>query len=1145
MELSEIKQIGDNAQIERLSELIELMKNGNYNQRRLSASAIRKLSFSYGNECVLAVPYLFKLLGDEANQVRQYSLNALKEIVKYHNCTEQQLQLLFHIKENDSAEYNKEIAIEIIEYINNGICDKEDVSVNKKAFTNKSIEIIEKHINYNIDFHNIFQNIEYLIQKGKGYSIFNASNEVFEKLTNRLKEATMNKYNVIRVSNYNVNSEIDNNTPIVIYQDLEYMALLDKADELVNKIIYPAWYKGCTIFFVSKLDKSNYNVSEIQSSLIHTNYRHVINLLSLEQMNNLLDLVNVNITSPELINDFDDNVFYTPIEKIFKDKLVENNILFKPQVKLGRFYVDFLLEINNSKVIVECDGREYHNPYRDHERDKEIKKEEYKIFRFSGSMLFNDCDRCLDEVMRYTSSHSNSKYVLEELNDEQILAVNHITGPMRVLAPAGSGKTKTLVNRIVNLVNNGVQESEVLALAFNKKAKIEMNKRLSEKYGLSNVDIKTFHSFGNDIIKKTLKWRFNGDSEKIITKDLLKKAVSNNEKIVYQRNKDPMDEYLAMLSKVKNDLLPISEMVIETENRSTNFEPIFNDYIKKTFDHNFYNYDDMLYIAVRQLLSDPILRRKIQNQYKYILVDEFQDLNKVQLLLLQILALPDNNLFIVGDDDQMIYGFRGAEVKHILEFPKRYSITVDKVLKINYRSCSDIVRHSKWLIDHNKLRIPKDITPFSEERGEISLFIGNSLKDQAEKIAQWILENKNDNTNWSDYAILYRHNQYRDLLYMILSKFNIPVQFDGIKVLSSGVGKCILSYLTIIYDSKNSKAEHYEEILKKPNKYFTNEFIKTIKCWNDFINLDNARSSLRQMDIDKYSNLVSKIKKLSSNVEGKSASSLINAIVEEFELKQFYKDQSKLSADIDVASDYDVLEIIMSFSESFESIEKFYNYWINLGQEKDNKVGDDSDKKLNDKVALTTIHKTKGNEYKNVAYYNLSSSVTEKATETELEEERRVAYVGVTRPKKSLIVTTQKGEISPFIREFFLNPKFSDLQQQGLQDQIGNLAAEENILKVNLQQIDEQISELIDKYPELKGEYKKITGWFKKTKQSLRQKSVNAALEKYKGFNEQRSDIYRKNKTLTNERIDIVKELEYRDIIKNGCEKAQQYNMLS
>lgn len=189
-----------------------------------------------------------------------------------------------------------------------------------------------------INLDKLFQNFEYLIEKGKGYSIYNATNEVFLKFVNDLKKRVYvnDELIAIRLSKYNDNYEVNKKIPIVIFQDLDFDELANKADDVVNKLIYPAWYKGCTIFFISKIDKSYYDIGKIKSSLIHLDYRRVINLLSLEQMDSLLDFVNVIITSPELIKEFNHNVLYTPIERIFRDKLIENKISFEPQVKLGR-----------------------------------------------------------------------------------------------------------------------------------------------------------------------------------------------------------------------------------------------------------------------------------------------------------------------------------------------------------------------------------------------------------------------------------------------------------------------------------------------------------------------------------------------------------------------------------------------------------------------------------------------------------------------------------------------------------------------------------------------------------------------------------------------------------------------------------------
>lgn len=980
----------------------------------------------------------------------------------------------------------------------------------------------------------LFNNIIYLIQRGKGYSIYNISNSMFMEILSILEGVLKSNYNVVKVSNLtdSTSTNIHFNKPIVIYQDLDRVDLLKYIDILVNKIVYPAWYKNCSIIFISSLDKRDYNVGIIQSSMIHNDYNHVINLLTLEQLDNLLELVNANIVSPETLLTYDEDILYTPIEKIFKDKLIERNISFKPQVKLGRFYVDFLLEINNSNIIVECDGREYHDKVKDNNRDKELKKEGYKIYRFSGSRIFNNCDKCIDEIILYTSKNTVSKYILEELNEEQIAAVNHISGPIRVLAPAGSGKTKTLVNRIVNLVNSGIQETEILALAFNKKAEIEMSKRLSEKFNLSNVEVRTFHSFGNNIIRETLKWKFDGDTQEKITRSLLEKSVNKFEKIVYLRNKDPLDQYLAMLSKSKNELLSKSEMIVEIDEKVINFEPMFNDYIDRMIDHNFYNFDDMLYIAIRRLLSDPASRRKIQSKYRYILVDEFQDLNKAQLLLLQILILPENNIFICGDDDQMIYSFRGAEVKHILEFNKRYSINSDQILKINYRSASDIVRHSKWLIDHNKIRVYKEITPFSKDKGDIQLFIGNSLKDQGEKIAEWILKLKNDNTSWSDFAVVYRYNQYKDLLYLILSQYKIPVPFDGIKILNSRVGKCIMSYFNIIYNKENSTPSDYEEVLKRPNKYLTNEFIKTITSWEEFINIDKIKLSLREMDIARYINFVDKFKLL--NTDNKRPVEILNFIVENFGLRDFFKDEAKASQDIDVASETDVLEIIISFSETFNNIEEFYNFWLDL-RKSDTKEFNLNDNK-EDVVNLTSIHKTKGNEYKHVAYFNLVRSVTLKATDTVMEEERRIAYVGVTRPKDHLLITTERNELSPFINEIFLNPKYYDSVESDLENKLNQIHIELNVLKSNLVQIESEINELIIKYPELKGIYISSNGFLKKVKQSIRKINLNKASKTYQSYNNKYTNLLEDAEKLSIEKNSIENELKYRKIIEESKE---------
>lgn len=210
--------------------------------------------------------------------------------------------------------------------------------------------------------------------------------------------------------------------------------------------------------------------------------------------------------------------------------------------------------------------------------------------------------------------------------------------------------------------------------------------------------------------KRALGWRFDQAAEEKTRRDLLQKAVDQNFKVSFKRNRDPLDPFLDALRRAKMELPLIDEVQVDIGDQTLPFEGVFKSYLDLQTRHRFYTFDDMIYLAVRILLNDDALRHEYQGPFEYVLVDEFQDLNRAQLLLLQIFALPENNLFVVGGDDQMIYGWRGAEVRHILDFPRRFAVSQDCTLSTNYRSSKEIIRHSRWLIDHNfKSGVGRDI----------------------------------------------------------------------------------------------------------------------------------------------------------------------------------------------------------------------------------------------------------------------------------------------------------------------------------------------------------------------------------------------------------------------------------------------------
>ena len=357
----------------------------------------------------------------------------------------------------------------------------------------------------------------------------------------------------------------------------------------------------------------------------------------------------------------------------------------------------------------------------------------------------------------------------------QFRAVTHLDGPMRVMAPAGSGKTRTLVSRINHLLEQGIPPDRILALAFNRKAQEEMNERLSASGRAMNV--RTFHSFGYEIIRRALGWEYHENSHPRLL-GLLQDAIIHHvpKGEIVSTKPDALDPYLRALRQATMELIPLVTLAIQTDIGEIPFQPIFQDFLVAQIQNRFLNFDGMIYHALRVLIDDTSLRHSLQNQFEYVLVDEFQDLNRAQMLLTQIIALPQNNLFVVGDDDQMIYGWRGADVRLILDFPQTYPDAKSVVLATNYRSTRKIVRHSRMLIEHNPERVEKDIQPQAgAARGTLDIILAQGIRAQAKAALDWIqTQQTTHNLVWDDFVILYRANSYVFPILPLLEQRGIP-----------------------------------------------------------------------------------------------------------------------------------------------------------------------------------------------------------------------------------------------------------------------------------------------------------------------------------------------------------------------------------
>lgn len=992
------------------------------------------------------------------------------------------------------------------------------------------------------DYRFFFDRLDFCLERGRGFSLFNAPEGEAGRFAALCREKGIEPVVVRASAPQDIGRDFSAvNQPVLFVQDLPLPDFLAKASQVADRVIFPLWFRRVPLCFFSSLGRGEYETIPLNGRDLHREYGAVINALLCEQTLTLLERVNVQFASPEFLQFPPGKIVLTPIEELFQRALEDRRIPHQPQARLGRFIVDFLVELDEERVIVECDGKAYHDPARDRQRDRILAAQGYRTFRFSGAEIFRDSAACVERLRESLSRKPAPRYDLDdELDDSQRKAVESLNGPIRVLAPAGSGKTKTLINRILHLLNQGIPAEKILALAFNKKARDEMQERLDRK-NVDGVEVRTFHSLGYEIVRQGLGWVFDGQAHQKTTRSLLQAAVRQHVELPAQRNHDPLDAFLDGLRRAKMELPPLDTLTVEVNERIYPFEPIFETYLEKQAAARHFDFDDMIYLAARVLLKDRELRRALQQKFEFVLVDEFQDLNQAQLLLLQILALPENNLFAVGDDDQMIYGFRGAQVRHIVQFDKRFPISFSHVLNTNYRSSRMVVRHSGWLINHNTDRVPKDIRPRpSAQLGRFEISGQAGLLEQARFAAEWLARHREQNkAAWRDYAILYRYNACQYPLALALDRLGIPhTPLIGQGLFQTAPGRDVAAYLRVLVEPAQASPADFERILKRPNKYLTNDLIARARDWPSFLNLPET-ASLRDWEREKLSEFIGRIRTLSQAVASLAPHSLLHAVNIEFGLSDFYRDHSRKADDLDQAGDALYFQVILSLAETFDAPEPFYRFVRDSSAESDSPPDSPSDDPGLDRVFLSTIHKTKGKEFRSVVYFDLSQPDSRIIGE---EEERRVAYVGATRPKDDLLVTFQAGNPSPFLREMALNPKYKPLDPEALERALAKsrrmLEREQRVLA----RIQSQREQAAARFESLVAAPPAVPGWLDSLAWKLQDWRIAQAQSRLEKLDSALS-AHRANRVapLAEEARELDEESRLRELLQktNGKEKSQ------
>ena len=591
--------------------------------------------------------------------------------------------------------------------------------------------------------------------------------------------------------------------------------------------------------------------------------------------------------------------------------------------------------------------------------------------------------------------------MLEGLNDKQKEAVLNTEGPCLILAGAGSGKTKVLTTRIVYLVQElGVSPSSILAITFTNKAANEMKARISRMVGpyAYEMQISTFHSFGLTILKDYyelvgLKKNFtilDSEDSLLIIKKILK-----------DMNKDPKDfnpkTVRNKISSAKNELMSPSKL---SEYSANEFDNVVVDtyklYQEKLMSNNSVDFDDLLMYPIILFNEHKETLMHFQDKFRYILIDEYQDTNHVQYILTKMLSAKHQNICVVGDQDQSIYGFRGANYHNILNFEKDYPNTKVILLEQNYRSTKNILNAANDIIKHNKLRKEKNLWTDNDNGIKIKYKRCTDEKDEAAYVVREIIKLINDGEKKEDIAILYRTNAQSRNVEEYLLQENISYKVVGsFYFYNRKEIKDLISYLKLIYNTNDDIS--LNRVINVPKRGIG---LKTLENLTNKANLLN-QSLFDTIDSGKelvFKNLMNELIKASENL---SLTELVDLILDKTGMKQELESEQSIESEARLEN----LEEFKSITKSFEdrygviSLEEFLNE-ISL-------VSDIEEHKDEvDVVTLMTVHSAKGLEFKNVFIIGLEESVFPHARSLfdneELEEERRLCYVAVTRAMEKL-----------------------------------------------------------------------------------------------------------------------------------------------
>ena len=609
--------------------------------------------------------------------------------------------------------------------------------------------------------------------------------------------------------------------------------------------------------------------------------------------------------------------------------------------------------------------------------------------------------------------------ILEGLNDKQYEAVVNTEGPCLVIAGAGSGKTKVLTHKIAYLIGEkDVKPWDIIAITFTNKAANEMKERIAGLVGDSAKDIwmGTFHSICVRILRRfidrigfdTSFIIFDTSDQRTLVKNCLK-DLAIDDKMFTDR------AVLSEISNAKNDMLEPSSYQAKAvgDFRKEKIAEVYELYQKRLKENNAIDFDDIINYAIKILLENPDILEYYSNKFKYVLVDEYQDTNKAQFTLITLFASKHGNITVVGDNDQGIYSFRGADITNILNFEKDFPGTKIIKLEQNYRCTGNILKAANAVIKNNEVKYKKELWTQNEEGNLPRVYQAENEYDEGTYIVEQIEHLKREEYyKYSDFAVLYRMNTQSRAIEDILRRENIPYKIvGGLKFYERKEIKDIIAYLRLIQNSSDNLS--LRRIINEPKRGIGKTSLDKIeqiaiqeeKSMYEVIK--NAESyGLNRVYLNSRE-FINAIEELKQEKEKLSISELIKETLKKTGYTKALEDENSIEAENRIENLNEFLTVAIEFEEeeAENTLSEFLES-ITLSSDIDNL------EEQEESVTLMTLHSAKGLEFPVVFLVGMEEGIfpgyKSISEPKELEEERRLCYVGITRAKENLFLTCSK-----------------------------------------------------------------------------------------------------------------------------------------